>query len=75
MKDVNGAVGDLTAIADELAEKARYDEAIEAYNILQLAGDIVGLVNDLGKERAIIVGHDWGTVVAWHCALLRPERF
>ena len=50
-------------------------EAIEAYNILELTGDIVGLVDALGEERATIVGHDWGAAVAWHCALLRPDIF
>ena len=33
---------------------------IESYNILNLVGDIVGLVNNLGVESAVIVGHDWG---------------
>ncbi|HVA77449.1 MAG TPA: alpha/beta hydrolase [Candidatus Binataceae bacterium] len=50
-------------------------EAIEAYNIFSLAGDIVGLVRALGESQAIIVGHDWGAPVAWHCALLRPDIF
>jgi len=50
-------------------------EPIEAYNILQLVGDIVGLVHALGKEKAVIVGHDWGSPVAWNCALLRPDIF
>ncbi|MBD2506963.1 alpha/beta hydrolase [Nostoc muscorum FACHB-395] len=50
-------------------------EPIEAYHIFQLVGDIVGLVHALGEEQAIIVGHDWGAVVAWHCALLRPDIF
>ena len=50
-------------------------EAIEAYHILQLTGDIVGLVQALGEERATIIGHDWGAPVAWHCALLRPDIF
>ncbi len=50
-------------------------EPIEAYNILQLTSDIVGLVHALGEERAVIVGHDWGSPVAWHCALLRPDIF
>ena len=50
-------------------------EAIEAYHIFQLVGDIVGLVQALGEEQAIIVGHDWGAPVAWHCALLRPDIF
>jgi len=50
-------------------------ESIEAYNILQLTSDIVGLVHALGEERAVIAGHDWGAPVAWHCALLRPDIF
>ena len=28
-----------------------------------------------GAETAVIVGHDWGAPVAWHAALLRPDRF
>jgi pimeloyl-ACP methyl ester carboxylesterase len=50
-------------------------QPIESYNILNLSGDIVGLVNGLGAESAVIVGHDWGAPVAWHCALLRPDIF
>jgi len=50
-------------------------EAVEAYNIFQLTGDIVGLMHALGEETAVIIGHDWGSPVAWHCALLRPEIF
>jgi pimeloyl-ACP methyl ester carboxylesterase len=50
-------------------------EPVEAYHTLQLTGDMVGLVRALGEERAIIVGHDWGAPVAWHCALLRPDMF
>jgi pimeloyl-ACP methyl ester carboxylesterase len=50
-------------------------DAIEAYNLLQLTGDIVGLVTALGGEQAVIVGHDWGAPVAWSCALLRPDLF
>ena len=50
-------------------------ESIDAYNILQLTGDIVGLVRAYKKEKATIVGHDWGALVAWHCALLRPDIF
>lgn len=50
-------------------------EPIDAYNILNLVGDIVGLVNSLEIDSAAIVGHDWGAPVAWHCALLRPDIF
>src|SRR5690606_21035712 len=29
----------------------------------------------LGQRQAVIVGHDWGALVAWNAALLRPDRF
>lgn len=50
-------------------------EPIEAYTILHLVGDMTGLLAALGRERAVIVGHDWGSIVAWNAALLRPDRF
>ncbi len=50
-------------------------EAVSAYNIFQLVGDIVGLVKALGENSAAIVGHDWGAPVAWYSALLRPDIF
>ena len=50
-------------------------EAIEDYNVLQLSGDIVGLVDALRETEAVIVGHDFGSRVAWTCALLRPDIF
>ncbi len=50
-------------------------EPIEAYNILELTADIVGLVDALNQEHAVIVGHDWGAAVAWYCSLLRPDIF
>jgi len=50
-------------------------EAIEAYDLLHLTGDIVGLVYALGETQAAIVGHDWGSAVAWTSALLRPDIF
>jgi pimeloyl-ACP methyl ester carboxylesterase len=52
-----------------------HPEAIEDYHAFELTADVVGLVDALGEERAVIVGHDWGAAVAWHCALLRPDVF
>lgn len=49
--------------------------AVEAYTILHLVGDMVGLLDALGEEQAVIVGHDWGANVAWNAALMRPDRF
>ncbi|NOT59350.1 MAG: alpha/beta hydrolase, partial [Acidobacteria bacterium] len=48
--------------------------AIEAYNIVELTNDVAGLATALGHERFLVVGHDWGAPVAWHTALLHPER-
>ena len=45
------------------------------YTLLHLVGDMVGLVEALGEKQAVIAGHDWGAPVAWHAALLRPDRF
>lgn len=50
-------------------------DAVDRYTLLHLVGDMVGLLDALGEPTAVIVGHDWGAPVAWHCALLRPDRF
>jgi pimeloyl-ACP methyl ester carboxylesterase len=50
-------------------------EEIDQYTLFHLVGDIVGLLDALGEESAVIAGHDWGAPVAWHAALLRPDRF
>ena len=47
---------------------------IEAYNIIELTNDVVGIADALGHEQFIVVGHDWGAPVAWHTALLHPKR-
>lgn len=47
---------------------------IEAYNIIELTSDVVGIADALGHKQFIVVGHDWGAPVAWHTALLHPER-
>ncbi len=48
--------------------------AVEAYSIIHLVGDAVGVLDAVGADRAVVVGHDWGAPVAWHTALLRPDR-
>jgi len=48
--------------------------AIEDYDILHLGDDILGLLDALGEERAVLVGHDWGAPVVWHLAQRAPER-
>jgi pimeloyl-ACP methyl ester carboxylesterase len=48
---------------------------IDRYTLFHLVGDMVGVLDALGVAEAVVVGHDWGAPVAWHCALFRPERF
>ncbi|MEE4300396.1 MAG: alpha/beta hydrolase [Pseudomonadales bacterium] len=47
---------------------------VEAYDIQQLTGDLAGLLDALGIERAVFCGHDWGGAVVWSMAQLRPDR-
>jgi len=47
---------------------------IDKYTQLHLVGDVIGLLDALEEEQAVLIGHDWGAVVAWNVALLRPDR-
>ncbi len=49
-------------------------EAIEAYNIAELTADIAGLLDDVGAQRAVLVGHDWGSPVVTNFPLYYPDR-
>ncbi len=55
--------------------KSEKPEAVEDYDIQHLTADLVGIVDALGEKQAILVGHDWGAIVAWHAMLLYPDRF
>ena len=46
---------------------------VESYRIETLVGDVAALIRDLGRDRAHIVGHDWGGVIAWAVAISRPD--
>ena len=65
------------AVAPDLRGYGKSDAppAIDAYDIVNLTGDAVGILDALGAETAVVVGHDWGALVAWHCVLLHPQRF
>lgn len=47
-------------------------KALSAYYIEQLVGDVEALFEALGAKRRILIGHDWGGVIAWQVALRRP---
>ncbi|MBA4180640.1 MAG: epoxide hydrolase [Anaerolinea sp.] len=49
-------------------------EAVEAYDLDSLAGDVAGLLDALDERQAVLIGHDWGAPVVWHAALVHPGR-
>lgn len=54
--------------------RSDHPEEIDAYSIVFLALDVVAVLDDLGLERAHVVGHDWGAAVAWAAAAFAPDR-
>ena len=49
-------------------------EAVDAYNLLVIATDVVAVLDDAGVETARVVGHDWGAALAWAVATMAPDR-
>ncbi len=46
---------------------------VESYAMPLLVGDVAAVIRHLGKDKAIVVGHDWGGAVAWFLALTQPQ--
>ncbi|HUA11993.1 MAG TPA: alpha/beta hydrolase [Solirubrobacteraceae bacterium] len=49
-------------------------ESVDAYDVEHLVADVTGLLDALGEQSAIVVGHDWGANVAWSTAIMASER-
>lgn len=54
-----------------LSDKPR---SIQAYAMPELVSDVTGIIDQLGRERVYLAGHDWGAAVAWATALYHPQR-
>ncbi|QRN98008.1 alpha/beta hydrolase [Archangium violaceum] len=65
------------AVAPDVRGYGRSDKplAIEAYSMKNLLADYIGLLDALGEETAVVVGHDWGAAMAWNSAALHPDRY
>ncbi len=46
---------------------------VRAYSTRAIADDIAALIRSFGEEGALVVGHDWGGVIAWGLAMSYPE--
>jgi pimeloyl-ACP methyl ester carboxylesterase len=64
------------AVAPDLRGYGDSDASVadEGYAPSNLAADVVGLLDALGAEEAVLVGHDWGANIAWACAERFPQR-
>jgi epoxide hydrolase 4 len=47
--------------------------AVSSYRIDELSADVAGLIAHVGEQKAHVIGHDWGGVVAWAVALRYPD--
>ena len=63
------------AVAPDMRGYAESDkpDGVDAYRVESLASDVHGLARALGREKAFVVGHDWGGIVAWQVAQQHPE--
>lgn len=50
-------------------------EHLDQYTVFHAVGDLVALLDALGEQQAVVVGHDWGGTIGWQAGLLRPDRF
>ncbi len=55
--------------------KTSAPQAIDAYDINHLVGDVVAVANHLNQGPVVVAGHDWGAPVAWFAGLMRPDLF
>jgi pimeloyl-ACP methyl ester carboxylesterase len=49
-------------------------QAVEAYDVVSLCGDMTGLLDAVGASDAVFVGHDWGASLVWQLAVMHAER-
>jgi epoxide hydrolase A/B len=70
------AVAGYRVVAPDQRGYARSEQPpdVTSYTLLHLVGDVIALIEELGEEQAVVVGHDWGAPVAWIAAMLRPDK-
>ena len=47
---------------------------VEAYSMRELTKDVIGVIDALDFEKAILIGHDWGGPIVWNTAILNEKR-
>jgi len=54
--------------------KSDQPKGVENYTLDKLVGDVEAVVKHFKQDKAVIVGHDWGGMVAWAFAMAHPEK-
>ena len=47
---------------------------IRDYRLSELTADVIAIADQIGRERVLLAGHDWGAAVAWNAAIRYPGR-
>jgi pimeloyl-ACP methyl ester carboxylesterase len=63
----------VVAIDQRGYNKSAQPQGVENYAMPLLVGDVAAVIKHLGRDKATIVGHDWGGVVAWQVAFNLPQ--
>lgn len=63
----------VVAIDQRGYNKSDQPQGVEAYAMPKLVGDVVAVVRHFKRDKAVILGHDWGGAVAWQVAIQHPE--
>jgi pimeloyl-ACP methyl ester carboxylesterase len=67
---------DLRGYGRSATKPVAFDDDLLPYSLLNRVSDVLGLIRALGYKRvATVVGHDWGSLTAARCALVRPDVF
>ena len=61
------------AVAADLRGYGGSDKPPRGYDLVTAASDVAGLIRALGEANAIVVGHDWGGLVAWTVGAYFPK--
>jgi pimeloyl-ACP methyl ester carboxylesterase len=54
--------------------KSDQPKGVENYALDKLVGDVEAVVKHFKQDKAVIVGHDWGGLIAWTFAMTHPEQ-
>ncbi len=63
----------VVAIDQRGYNKSDQPEGVHNYTIEKLVGDVRAVIRHFDREKAVVVGHDWGGMVAWSFAMAHPE--